>query len=404
MSSKIPGYQVIRKVGDGGMSSVYLAIQLSVGREVALKVLSPELRTDPAFAERFYREANIVGALSNPHVISIYDVGKHGNHYYMAMDYLPGFSCKQLIRQQQVNVIKALQIVREIAKALEYIHAQGYLHCDIKPDNVLFRANGAAVLTDFGIAREIREEKNISSVAGTPHYMSPEQAQGHKLDKSSDIYSLGVLLYEMLSGRLPFLGKDPIAIAIKHVSAPIPDLPDEIGILTPLIRKMLAKKPGQRFLNANELIQAIDFFEAQYLKQENTDLPLRLKVDFYLEKWKDSVKSWIGIRKKLVYSLRHGLILKLTDDDFELCDVESLAKKIGQTIDTRGATTLNMAGLTGDSIALALETDQAKKIISSPLLHLLLLGVVAGVTYPFANEILMAIFGHTGKPVITYID
>ncbi len=404
MSSQIPGYQVIRKVGDGGMSSVYLAIQLSVGREIALKILSPELRTDPTFAERFYREANIVGALSHPNVISIYDVGKHGKHYYMAMDYLPGESCKDLIKQQKITALKALKIIKDITSALEYIHNQGYLHCDIKPDNILLRADGTAVLTDFGIAREIREEKASTSVAGTPHYMSPEQAQGHKLDKTSDIYNLGVLLFEMLSYRLPFMGKDAIAIAIKHVSAPIPPLPDQFKALAPLVNRMMAKKPGQRFQNANELIHAIDFFESQYLKQENTELPFKLKVGFAIQKLKDNIKSTLSLRKRLQYSFKHGLILNLTDDEFSLPDIEAIAKTIEKTMDTHGATTMNTTGLTSDSLALALETDQARKIIPSWLLNLLILVVIGGIIFPLSNDAVNNYIEHLGKPTITYID
>ncbi len=173
MSSQIPGYQVVRKIGNGGMSSVYLAIQFSIGREVALKVLSPELRDDLSFAERFYREANIVGALSHPNVISIYDIGKHNQHYFMAMDYLPGPSCSDLVKDGQLSAVKSVHIVKDISQALAYVHEQGYIHCDIKPDNVLFRHDGTAVLTDFGIARELKNKSASNMISGTPHYMSP---------------------------------------------------------------------------------------------------------------------------------------------------------------------------------------------------------------------------------------
>lgn len=404
MASQIPGYQVIRKIGDGGMSSVYLAIQLSVGREIALKILSPELRTDPTFAERFYREANIVGALSHPNVISIYDVGKHGKHYYMAMDYLPGASCKDLINDQQITALKALKIIKDITKALEYVHAQGYLHCDIKPDNILLRADGSAVLTDFGIAREIKDEKPSNSIAGTPHYMSPEQAQGHKLDKTSDIYNLGVLLFEMLSYRLPYMGKDAISIAIKHVSAPIPALPDQYEALAPLVNKMLAKKPGQRFQNANELIHAIDFYESQYLKLENTELPLKLKINFTLQKTKENIKSWLGLHKRLQYSFKHGLILSLTEDNFSVSDIEAIAKTIEKTLDTRGTATSSITGLTTDSLALALETEQARKIIPAWLLNIFIFILLTTIIMFLSNNAFNNYMEQLGKPEIIYID
>lgn len=404
MSSQIPGYQVIRKVGDGGMSTVYLAIQLSVGREVALKALSPELRTDPTFGERFYREANIVGGLSHSNVISIYDVFRHGKHYYMAMDYLPGASCKDLIKKQELTPLKALKILKEITTALDYVHSHNYLHCDIKPDNILFRTNGTAVLTDFGIARELPDEKT-NTVAGTPHYMSPEQAQGHKLEKSSDIYSLGVVLYEMLTNQLPFQGRDPIAVAIKHVSAPIPALPDDLQAFTPLIAKMMAKRPGARFQNCNELIHAIDFIESQYLKQTNTTLPFKLKMAFAIQKLQTRFKESLGISKRLHYSFKHGLILKMNEDDVAISDIDAIARTMENNHMLQGtATTINMAGLTNDSLALALETEQAKRILPPLAMNALIVLVIAGIFLPLLNAIIMDIISQTGKPVITYID
>jgi serine/threonine protein kinase len=404
MSAQIPGYQVIRKVGDGGMSTVYLAIQLSVGREVALKVLSPELRTDPTFGERFYREANIVGGFSHPNVISIYDVFRHGKHYYMAIDYLPGASCKDLIKNQELTPLRALQILKDITTALDYVHSHNYLHCDIKPDNILFRANGSAVLTDFGIARELPDEKT-NTVAGTPHYMSPEQAQGHKLEKSSDIYSLGVLLYEMLTYQLPFQGRDPIAVAIKHVSAPIPVLPDDLQALTPLITKMMAKRPGARFQNCNELIHAIDFIESQYLKQTNTTLPFKLKMAFALQKLQSGIKKNLGISKRLHYSFKHGLILKMNQDDLAISDIDAIAKTMEKNPMIQGtATTINMAGLTNDSLALALETEQAKRILPPLAINALIIAIIVGIFVPLISNLALDIMHETGKPIITYID
>ncbi len=404
MSSQIPGYQVIRKVGDGGMSTVYLAIQLSVGREVALKALSPELRTDPTFGERFYREANIVGGLSHPNIISIYDVFRHGKHYYMAMDYLPGTSCKDLIKKQELSPLHALKILKEITSALDYVHSHNYLHCDIKPDNILFRANGTAVLTDFGIARELPDEKT-NSVAGTPYYMSPEQAQGHKLEKSSDIYSLGVLLYEMLTYKLPFHGRDAIAVAIKHVSAPIPELPNDLQALTPLISKMMAKRPGARFQNCNELIHAIDFIESQYLKQKNTTLPLKLKISFAIQKIQARIKNNLSLSKRLHFSFKHGLILKLSQDDVAISDINAIAKTMEKNHMIQGtATTINMSGLTNDSLALALETEQAKKILPAWAMNALIITILAGILIPLVSNFILDTINETGKPLIIYID
>lgn len=400
MSSQIPGYQVIRKVGEGGMSTVYLAIQLSVGREVALKVLSPELRSDPNFAKRFYREANIVGRLSHPNIISIYDVGKHGNHYYMAMDYLPGESCNELIRKQKISVPRALAILRDITCAIDYSHDKGYLHCDIKPDNILFRTNGSAVLTDFGIARELHENNASGTLTGTAHYMSPEQAQGLRLDKTSDIYSLGILLFEMLTGTLPYNARDVIAVAIKHVSAPIPALPAELKLLQPLLDRMLAKKPGARFQNGNELKHAIDFYESQYLKQEAIALPAAARIRLQLQQLHHRIKSALGSGSRLQYSLRHGLILKLTDHDFDIPDIE----RITRTLDASLQTAKTGSGAARHPLDLALESDQARVLLPAFLLNSLLVLVVLAALALIASGPVIEHINSLGSPDIIYVD
>lgn len=256
----IPGYKILKKIGDGGMSSVYLAIQLSVGREVALKVLSPELRNEKNFIEKFFREANIVGTLSHPHIVSIYDVGTHDGHYYIAMDYLPGDACADRIKASEIDLHTGLRIIRDIASALDYAHERGFVHCDVKPDNILFRHDGSAVLTDFGIAiaANVASRGTMAGVAGTPHYMSPEQTQGSGIDGRADLYSLGVVFYEMLSHEVPFKGKDAVAVAMKHMTAPIPQLPEHLAEFQPVINRLLAKKPASRFQTGREVIAAID--------------------------------------------------------------------------------------------------------------------------------------------------
>lgn len=256
----IEGYQILRKLGDGGMSSVYLAIQLSVGREVALKVLAPELRTHEEYTAKFHNEASIVGNLSHPSVVSVYDVQKHGEYHYIAMDYLPGKSCAERIADKSISPNQAIIIAQELALALDYIHNQGVIHADIKPENILFRIDETAVLTDFGIAQRISEAQGNAGkalVAGSPNYMSPEQLQGKSIDGRSDLYSLGVMLYETLTGTLPYHGKDSINIAIKHLSAEIPTLPEHLQQYQEIINKLLAKKPKSRFQSGMELYQAL---------------------------------------------------------------------------------------------------------------------------------------------------
>lgn len=262
----IPGYRVIRKLSQGGMSTVYLAIQISVGRVVALKVMSPHLSSDPAFGERFQREANIIGQLSHPHIIPIYDIGEHDSLNYIAMDYLSGGTVHERMAKE-FTVVDALRVTREIATALDHAHEKGYIHRDIKPENILFRADGSSVLTDFGVAKAVAggsRMTNAGQVVGTPHYMSPEQTRGKPVDGRSDLYSLGVVFYEMLTGSVPYQGDEAVAIAIKHLSAPIPILPPHCHAYQLIIDKCLAKDPDQRFQRGNDLAAMIEALETAY--------------------------------------------------------------------------------------------------------------------------------------------
>lgn len=259
----IPGYRIIRKINQGGMSSVYLAIQLSVGREVALKVMSPALNSDPVFSERFQREANIVGQLSHPNIVSIYDIGRHKNLNYIAMDYLPGGSVQERMASG-LSTTAVLRIMHEVAGALDHAHDKGYIHRDIKPENILFREDGSAVLSDFGVAKmvsNVSRMTNAGTVVGTPHYMSPEQTRGKPVDGRADIYSLGVVFYEMLTGQVPYQADEAVAIAIKHLTAPIPHLPTHYQHYQPLLDRLLAKDPDKRFQRGRDLRAALDELE-----------------------------------------------------------------------------------------------------------------------------------------------
>lgn len=267
----IPGYRILRKIRQGGMSTVYLAVQQSVDREVAIKVMSPALNNDPSFGSRFYREAKIVGKLSHPNIVSIYDVGSHKHYNYIAMDYLPGKPLTERIKRG-IPLEESLSIVKDIASALDYAHQQGFIHRDIKPDNILFRADGGAVLCDFGIAKSIKTDLNmtsIGSVLGTPHYMSPEQAQGKTINQCADLYSLGIVFYEMLTGQPPFTNEDPVAVAVKHLTAPIPKLPSEYRALQAVINTLLAKNPADRYQSGQQLMEALDNLQNKLEKRSN---------------------------------------------------------------------------------------------------------------------------------------
>jgi serine/threonine-protein kinase PpkA len=261
---EIPGYRIERPLGRGGMATVYLALQESVQREVALKVMSPTLLGDTEFGERFLREARIAAKLKHPHVVQVHDVGCVQEHHYIAMEYLPGGPV--LTRNGAPRELPfALRVTREIAGALGYAQQKGVVHRDIKPDNILLREDGAAVLTDFGIARASDNSRmtRTGAIIGTPHYMSPEQARGQPLDGRADLYSLGIVFYELLVGRVPYQAEDSLAVGIMHITAPLPRLPEALATLQPLLDKLLAKEPAQRFQDGAQVCQAIAAIERE---------------------------------------------------------------------------------------------------------------------------------------------
>lgn len=256
---KIPGYTIIKKINAGGMATVFLATQHSVGRTVALKIMKPSLDKDPEFHQRFQREANIIGQLSHPNIIPIYDIGRHEGFNYISMEFLPRGALDEKIKQG-IAPEQALKIATGIAAALEQAHSKGYVHRDIKPENILFREDDSPVLTDFGIARTIKSKANmtqVGTVIGTPYYMSPEQAKGEPSDGRSDLYSLGVVLYEMLTGEKLFHADSSLAISVKHIHEQPPALPSELSGLQSLLDKLLAKTPELRFQSARELIEEL---------------------------------------------------------------------------------------------------------------------------------------------------
>jgi serine/threonine protein kinase/tetratricopeptide (TPR) repeat protein len=241
----LPGYRIVRELGRGGMATVYLAIQESLGREVALKLLTRRLAEDPSAAQRFVREARTAARLVHRHIVGVHEVGEHAGQPYLAMEYLPG----DTIAGGPLPPAQALEITREIALALDHAHRQGVVHRDIKPENILRRADGSCALADFGIARTADGGGGMTQdgvTLGTPHYMSPEQLQGKELDGRSDLYSLGVVLYQLLTGEVPYKGTDGWAVGMQHISAPLPTLPPALARYQPLIDALMAKDPARR--------------------------------------------------------------------------------------------------------------------------------------------------------------
>ncbi|SHF92537.1 Serine/threonine protein kinase [Microbulbifer donghaiensis] len=255
----IPGYTVHGQIGHGGMASVYLATQESLNRKVAIKVLRNS--AEQGISERFVKEAHFIASLSNPHVITIYDISTLANgDHYIAMEYVDGGDLTDnQHRFQQPDA--ALRLIRQIADGLAVVHDKGIIHRDVKPANILFRKDGSAVLTDFGIAKDVDNNSDLTQAGfslGSPSYSSPEQAQGQPLDITTDIYGLGVILLELLLGYNPFKGDSHTSTAINHIQQPVPALPAKLQYLSPLLARMLAKQSSTRFQSCRELADAIE--------------------------------------------------------------------------------------------------------------------------------------------------
>ncbi len=255
----IPGYVLKKKLGAGAMAAVFLATEEKLQRDVALKVMLPKLAKDAEFVDRFLREARIAAAFAHQNIVRVFDVGSHNTYHYMAMELLPGGDLSSRLRQG-VPLEEALGYIKDIAEGLGYAASKNCIHRDIKPDNIMFAEDGRAVITDFGIARNTAAEVNMTiagSVIGTPQYMSPEQANGEELDFRSDLYSLGIIVYEILAGIPPFKADSAISTALMHVTQPVPKLPAKYAQFQGFVNKALAKKPNERFQSAGAFIEAL---------------------------------------------------------------------------------------------------------------------------------------------------
>ncbi len=255
-------YRVLGRIGAGGMADVWLAEDTHLQRRVALKVLHRRFAQDREFVERFRREAESAAGLQDPNIVSVFDRGEYEGTYYIAMQYVEGPTLKQLI-DRSLTPEQAVPLIRQVLEAARFAHRKGVVHRDLKPHNVIVDEEGKAHVTDFGIARAgVSEITQTGSVMGTPHYLSPEQAQGFDVTAVSDLYSIGVILYEALTGRVPFEADSAVAVAMKQVSQ-TPQRPSSINpqvspALDAVVMRALEKEPGERFQNADAFIAALD--------------------------------------------------------------------------------------------------------------------------------------------------
>jgi len=256
-------YRIVEQIGSGGMATVFKAFQPALDRYVAVKVLPAQHALTPGFSERFTREAKAVAQLNHPNILPIYDFGQEGDLSYIVMKYVPAGTLKDRLGQP-LNLQEALRLIEQIAGALDHAHGRGILHRDVKPSNVLLDEGDWVLLTDFGLARMIAGETHLTATGvgiGTPAYMSPEQGKGEKVDQRTDIYSLGVILYEMATGRVPYEAETPLAVVLKHVQGDLslprsinPDIPETVE---QVILKAMAKQPEDRYDSAGEMAEAL---------------------------------------------------------------------------------------------------------------------------------------------------
>ncbi|WP_456380853.1 protein kinase domain-containing protein [Thiolapillus sp.] len=255
---QIPGYKILSLIGEGANATVYLALQESLNRHVALKILQRFDR--PAQAVRFFNEGQIVASMNHPNIITIYDIGSVGSQQYIAMEYLEGGSLRDRINDD-LPPAAALDIIHSIGSALEFVHQMDIVHRDIKPENILFHKSGIPKITDFGVAKALDRDMNLTldgTALGSPYYLSPEQAEGKDLDGRSDIYALGVILFELLAQRKPYLGESQIEVIFGHLNQPIPALPEKHRHYQPLVEKMMAKDADERFTSTREMLDHLN--------------------------------------------------------------------------------------------------------------------------------------------------
>ncbi len=317
-------YRVVQRIGGGGMADVYLAEDAHLQRRVALKALHRRYSQDREFVERFRREAESAAGLQHPNIVAVYDRGEYEGTYFIAMQYVEGPTLKQMI-ESGLSPEQAVALIRQVLEGARFAHKHGIVHRDLKPQNVIVDGDGKAIVTDFGIARAgVSEITQTGSVMGTPHYLSPEQAQGYDVTSVSDLYSVGVMLYEALTGRVPFEGESAVAVAMKQVSQ-TPQRPSSLNprvspALDAVVMRALEKDPGQRFQSADAFIAALDAAMRDPGAGRGTAsfaaLPPVVAVPEEVDEEEDGSKRWVWVLAAIAAILVGVLIaLALTRDN-----------------------------------------------------------------------------------------
>ena len=258
---EIPGYEIHRLIGQGGMATAYLAEQRSLGRQVVLKILDSSVNESPDTVQRFLNEGRIIASLNHPHIITIYDIGQSDDKVYISMEFVEGGDLKQRMSKKVFAPVEAVDVLEKIAAGLAIAHENGIVHRDVKPGNILFRKDGTPMLSDFGIAKRLTSDSDLTSTGmflGSPNYMAPEQSEAGPIDGRADIYALGVILYEMLTGQRAYTADSVIDVIVMHKKAPIPKLPAGLEQYQELLNLMMAKERNGRFRDADSLIHYID--------------------------------------------------------------------------------------------------------------------------------------------------
>ncbi|GJM06003.1 MAG: hypothetical protein DHS20C09_19990 [marine bacterium B5-7] len=384
---EIPGYKIDREIGKGGMATVYLATQESLDRSVVLKILDKVNSAAVAdMTQRFIDEGRIVASMHHPNIVTIYDIGMAGDELYISMEYVQGGDLKKRM-ESHVSPKIALDIVEKIGSALGSAHAHNVIHRDVKPANILFRNEDTPLLTDFGIAKQTDQEADLTSTGiflGSPNYVSPEQADGKKVDGRSDIYSLGCIFYEMLTGYKPYHSDSVIDIVIQHKTSPVPTLPEKFKIYQPLLDRMMAKNLDDRFASAEVMLMSVKKLQAL----DNTD---QLTPDFDITGHTPKIDKNAQSKNKPKLTLNVLLLLSATFF-FSLQYVEIKLKSSEMRIDRASTNsvlpTAEATATTSSNLAeQTLETIQASNAGDETTVE----ATQAPAKAPVSNEVLSAL-------------